>query len=267
MLRPLVITRPQPEAAHWVAQLQAAGQPALALPMMQIGPCTSAAAQAAARAAQAQLDHFDAIMFVSVNAVRYFMPLLANAAQRFPAQARAWAPGPGTAQALQQHGIPTDRIDQPRADARQFDSESLWEQVQAQVTKNHRILVVRGSDAEQSHAPTGQGRQWLTQQLEQAGASVSFAPVYERQATPPSPALRQTIEDLRAQHAIWLLSSSECTQHLINHAHGLTWQHATALATHPRIAQHAKRLGFGHVIDTKPAVQSIVSSIESLNDL
>lgn len=267
MQRPLVVTRPQPEAGHWVAELQAAGQPAIALPMMQIGPCTAAAAQTAVQAAQDKLDRFDAFMFVSINAVRYFMQRLADNAQSFPMHARAWAPGPGTAQALMHYGITLDRIDQPSADALQFDSESLWARVQSQVSAGNQILIVRGSDAEQANAHRGKGRQWLTDQLEQAGAHVSFAPVYERQATPPSRTLLQNIERLRAQNAIWLLSSSECALHLINSAQGLTWQQATALATHPRIAQHAQRLGFGHVIDTKPAVQSIVASIESLNDL
>lgn len=267
MQRPLVVTRPQPEAAHWVKQLQATGQLAIALPMMQIGPCTAVAAQTAVQAAQENLDRFDAFMFVSVNAVRYFMQRLASSAQSLPAHARAWAPGPGTAQALLQYGIAADRIDQPSADAPQFDSESLWARVQAQVGTGSRILIVRGSDAEQANAHTGKGRQWLTEQLERAGAHVSFAPVYERQAIPASRALLQNIEHLRAQNAIWLFSSSECAQHLIDSAAGLTWQQVTALATHPRIAQHAQRLGFGHVIDTKPAVQSIVASIESLNDL
>ena len=76
MSRPrLIVTRPQPEADHWVAQLQAQGVAAQALPLIEIGPATLAAdveALAQAQAAIAQ-QRYGAIMLVSGNAAQYFL--------------------------------------------------------------------------------------------------------------------------------------------------------------------------------------------------
>ncbi|MGN1055477.1 MAG: uroporphyrinogen-III synthase, partial [Comamonas sp.] len=99
-MRHVVVTRPQPEAQQWVQRLTAQGCGACAVPLMEIGPCTHPAAQAAVQQALAQLASFQAVMFVSGNAVRYFFDRLHDQGLHLPATTRLWAPGPGTAQAL-----------------------------------------------------------------------------------------------------------------------------------------------------------------------
>lgn len=267
-MRPIVVTRPQPEAALWVQQLQAAGQAAVAcMPMLEIGPSQAAAAQAAIQAALLQLDAYDAFMFVSGNAVRYMERNLKQQGLRLSPVARLWAPGPGTAHALVEHGFALHQIDQPAQDAAQFDSEALWTQVQHQVSQGTRILIVRGSTPEAENNTTGHGRQWLSEQLLHRGAQVDFAPVYERSAPALDAARQAAIMQLRQRSAIWLFSSSECLKNLASSVSNPTWIDQTALVTHPRIAQEARKLGFGCVIDTKPTVQAIVCSIKSLHDL
>lgn len=259
----LVVTRPQPDAALWTQQLQDQGLNACALPMMEIGPSRSAEAQASVHTALQQLPHYRALMFVSGNAVRHFFALLRSHALTAPAAALYWSPGPGTSQALLSEGIQAQSIIQPASNASQFDSESLWEQAQHHIQAGDHVLIVRGGDGQQA---AGQGRQWLTEQLQQCGVQVAFAAVYERLPPEVTPAFLERITTLRNQNALWLLSSSECMQHLVRCNSAWSWHSHTALATHPRIAQQARQAGFGRVIETLPTVQGIAASIKSLHD-
>ena len=121
----VIVTRPAREAAHWVRQLQAHGMVANALPLIAIGPDTDAAARQALREARSQLGQYRALMFVSGNAVAYFFesnwPLALDAKALSAIKIRAWAPGPSTSRALEQAGVPPDRIDGPAANAPQFE--------------------------------------------------------------------------------------------------------------------------------------------------
>lgn len=256
-----MVTRPQPEADHWVTLLQREGIASCALPLMVIGPNTNPTAQAAIAQAVAQLHRYHALMFVSGNAVRYFWQHLPSASTLLSPSTRCWSPGPGTTQALLAAGIAASRIDQPSEQAPQFDSEALWAQVHPQALAGRRVLVVRGGDGASA---TGQGRTWLTEQLLHRGVQVDFAPVYTRQAPTITGQWLAMAHTLREQQAIWLFSSSECVQHLQSSQPTWDWSSHTALATHPRIAAQAQSLGFGHVVQTHPSVHSIAGSIKSL---
>ena len=260
----LVVTRPQPDAALWVQQLEASGVQAIALPMMEIGPSQSPAATAAVHQAFAQLGCYRALMFVSGNAVRHFFTQLRQHKLAIGNMQQCWSPGPGTSNALISEGIKASALIQPTLNAPQFDSESLWEQAQHHIQAGDKILIVRGGDGTEA---SGQGRQWLTEQLKQNSVQVDFAPIYERHAPVNSPQLQQNIESLRLQQAVWLFSSSECIQNLLRCTPALSWQAHTALVTHPRIAQQAHHAGFGRIVETLPTVQAIASSIKSLHDL
>lgn len=262
----VIVTRPAREAAHWVEQLGARGLAATALPLIAIAPCTDPHAQAALAQARAQLDSYRAAMFVSGNAVDYFFgqkwPLTLAAPAPSAIKTRAWAPGPGTVRALVHAGVPRDRIDSPAPDALQFDSQALWLQVAWQVRPGDRILIVRGCAA--GPAPgTGQGRDWLARQIEQAGATVEFVVAYKRGAPRLTPEQTALAHAAASDGSWWLLSSSEALAHLASAAPGLPLQAARALATHPRIAQAARAAGFGHVQECRPALEDVVASIES----
>ncbi|WP_404976822.1 MULTISPECIES: uroporphyrinogen-III synthase [unclassified Acidovorax] len=269
--RRAIVTRPARDAAQWVADLQARGVPAVALPLIAIGPATQPALQTALQQARADLCRWRALMFVSGNAVHYFFEpnqALALDTQALTAiKTRAWAPGPGTRQALLEAGVPAAAIDSPAADAEQFDSESLWLQVQPQVRPGDRVLVVRGTTSGASVEPGGtggRGRDWLAQQIEQAGGQVDFVAVYERGAPQLTPAQQSLAQQATVDGSVWLLSSSEAVAHLAAALPGQHWQAAQALCTHPRIAQAARGLGFGMVTECRPALSDVVASIESL---
>lgn len=257
----VLVTRPAPEAGHWVAQLQARGIAASALPLIDIAAQERHSALAQACRDCAAPGHYRAVMFVSGNAVVHFF---AAGAQLAPAT-RAWSPGPGTARALQAAGVPAQQIDGPPPDAAQFDSEALWPVVRAQIQPGDRVLIVRGSPGAGA-GPAGSGREWLAEQLRQAGARIDFVAVYQRRAPQLAPAALALARAAAHDGTLWLFSSSEAIANLQRALPGTDWSQARALATHPRIAAAAQQAGFGHVQECRPALNAVAASIESAHE-
>ncbi len=268
----VVITRPAVDAQVWVDALQAAGHDALALPLIEVGPATHR--QPVAQA-WAQWAEFQAVMFVSAQAVRYFFDSQPAAMRADAGQAasvtwaygpRCWATGPGTHKALLQAGVPEACIDSPAADATQFDSEALWQRVACQVKAVQPVLIVRGHDVStDAGAPlNGTGRDWLAQQLQVVGVTAQFVVAYERRAPVWSAAQQAQAVQAAADGRVWCFSSSQAIHNL---AHGLpaqNWAKARCIATHPRIAQTAQALGFGEIQMSKPSLADLLVSLESL---
>ena len=256
----VIVTRPRREADLWVQQLRERGLVAQALPLIDIAsiPYPQPVADAWRR-----LHLYDAVMFVSGNAVEQFFALKPSDVRwnaTSPATApRAWATGPGTRQALQQAGIADAGIDAPDVAATQFDSEALWQRVASAVSPRSRVLIVRGSDA----AGRSAGRPWLSDQLQAAGATVELLPVYQRLAPVWSPEERTLAAEALHDGSVWLFSSSEAVLHLCELLPGHAFDAGRAVATHPRIAQAARDAGFGVVAEARPALDGVIASIES----
>jgi uroporphyrinogen-III synthase len=264
----IIVTRVQPQAQQWVAQLQQLGFDALALPLIEVRALADAAPL---RAAWHDLPNLAAVMFVSRAAVDYFFmenTALALINQGHDAiKTRYWCTGPGTAKALLRQGLASAQIDSPPEQAGQFDSEALWARVQSEIKPGDRVLIVRGdSEADEPQADTmrpGVGRDWLADRLTQAGAQVQFVVAYRR-GPPAWTAAEQAFARVSAEDgALWLLSSSEAVAHLKHLLPGQAWASARALATHPRIADAARQQGFGQVAVTRPTLEDVVASIKS----
>ena len=252
----VVVTRPQREAQQWVRSLEQAGHEAWALPLIGIGPAPdSAAVQQAWR----HIARYQAVMFVSANAVEGFFALqLAGAT--IPAQ--AWATGPGTVRALRHAGVPDGDIVAPAPDAAQFDSEALWQQVRHRLGERADVLIVRGADA-QGLGSEGAGREWFAQQLRLAGAGVEFLASYERQRPEPDAAALQKARGAASDGSVWVFSSSEAVHNLKIVLPAQDWRAAVAVATHARIAAAVRAAGFGRVRESRPSLSDVVASIES----
>jgi uroporphyrinogen-III synthase len=215
--------------------------------------------------AWAQWSYFQAVMFVSAQAVRYFF-------ERQPASLtwangpRCWATGPGTHKALLQAGVPEACIDSPAADAAQFDSEALWQRVSTQVLAGKPVLIVRGHDVntQPDAALSGTGRDWLAQQLQAAGASVQFVVAYERRAPVWSAQEKAQATQAATDGSVWCFSSSQAIQNLVLILPAQNWVNARCIATHPRIVQTAQGLGFGEIHMSKPSLTDVLVSLESL---
>lgn len=261
----VIVTRPLEDARKWVDDLRAAGHNADALPLMEVsGPPSPRAVEEAWH----KLVSFHAVMFVSGNAVTHFFECKPPQSTVFSAQAaiktRAYAPGPGTANALLHAGVVRECIDAPGSDAAQFDSEALWAVVKSQVVPGFRLLVVRGASADAEGPRNGVGRDWFAQQVRDAGGGVEFVVAYQRGAPVWMPAQQVLAQTALGDGSIWLLTSSEAVTHLGTLCKGQSLHCAKAIATHPRIARAARSAGFGTVAESAPTLDALLSSIESL---
>jgi uroporphyrinogen-III synthase len=246
----LLVTRPAAQAREWVARLRTRGIEAHALPLICIGP---AADRQAVIDAWSTVADRALVVFVSPNAVEQFFALR-PLGMTWPAATRAGAPGPGTTDMLIQAGVPLDCIVEPAADAAQFDSEALWQRLADLPWAGARVLCVRGDG----------GRDWLIEQLRHAGATVDTVCAYRREAPVLDDEGRATLEAALAQPAamLWWFSSSEAIEHLERLAPGADWSRARALASHPRIAERARRAGFGCVDEMRPTPDELLAALE-----
>ncbi len=240
----LIVTRPAAQAADWVRQLAALGLQAQALPLLGIEPVDDTAPL---RAAWQALPSCKLVVFVSPNAVQHFFAAAPGAA--WPPSVLAGSTGPGTTRALRQAGVAAAQIVEPDAEAAQFDTEALWSRLQAMAWTAERVQVVRGEG----------GRDWLADVLRQQGAQVDFIAAYRR--TPPrlDAAGRALLADACSQPAqhLWLFSSSQAVGCLRALAPAADWSRSRALASHPRIVQAVRDLGFGQVQITAPTVLAV----------
>jgi uroporphyrinogen-III synthase len=274
----VIVTRPETDAQAWLDAIQKAGHEAVYLPLIEIGPAPDA--QAVDLAWQ-QWPRWQAVMFVSAQAVRMFF------AQR-PMQAgpRFWATGPGTRQALIEAGVAAHYIDAPNADSAQFDSEALWQVVSPSLKKQVPVLIVRGNEDSLDSNPTltanatasansnpsnnqpvnpqGVGRDWLAKQIIQAGASVEFVIAYSRRPPQWSAPQLEIAKQAAFDGSVWCFSSSQAVLHLQAQLPNVQWNKACCVATHARIAQTARDVGFVHVLQTRPVLSDVLASLESL---
>ena len=265
---PVLVTRPADSAQRWVQALQRRGIAAQALPLIDIAPVSDPAAAQVLQQARDDWATWRAVMFVSGNAVRYFFEekqaenLIKQA--QIAIKTRVWTPGPGTLRCLLALGLSPALIDTPAPDAAQFESETLWQQVRGQILPGARVLIVRGSN--HPVTPQGEGRDWLARQLTAAGAQVHCVAAYTRHPPQWDAAQRALALQAVAEGGLWLLSSAQALQHLCAALPQQRWHTARALATHPRIAVAAQAAGFGRVDTCRPALQDVITSIESLHE-
>jgi len=291
----VIVTRPETDAQAWLDAIQKAGHEAVYLPLIEIGPAPDT--QAVDLAWQ-QWPRWQSVMFVSAQAVRMFF---AQRPHQVPIETkhssqdltdvlgesagpRYWATGPGTRQALIEAGLATNRIDAPSVESAQFDSEALWQVVAPLLKKQAPVLIVRGNeDTSESNAPStthenpipipsnnqpvnpqGVGRDWLAQQIVEAGASVEFVVAYSRR--PPRWSAQQLgiAKQAASDGSVWCLSSSQAVLYLQAQLPLLKWDQARCVATHARIAQTARDLGFLKVAQTRPVLSDVLASLESL---
>jgi uroporphyrinogen-III synthase len=250
----LIVTRPEPQAERWVAQLSALGVPAKALPLLQTTPLAN---DQHVIQAWSDVATVEGVMFVSPAAVHAWMQAR-PAGLAWPRTTWAAAPGPGTAQALRAQGVAT--VYEPAQDAEHFDSESLWAALPPSAQSARHVLIVHG----------GTGRTWLAQQWQQAGSGVRQVQAYVRTAAVLSPSQRAEMHNAlqRPEQHAWLLSSSEIVDALAGHARQAATGSADplqahwAVCTHPVIVQRAQAAGFGRVTPSQPTVASVAACLQ-----
>lgn len=247
----LIVTRPAAQAGGWVEALREAGIDAAALPLLRIEPVAD---PTPLHAAWQRLGGHALVVFVSANAVQQFFAARPPGCT-WPAALRAGATGAGTVAALRAAGVPEAAIVAPAADAAS-DSEALWARLAGEDWSGRRVLTVRGED----------GRDWLAETLRGRGAEPAFVAAYRR--LPPvldeaGRGLLAAAVGRPADHA-WLFSSSEAARNLGLLAPQAGWAGGRAMATHARIADAARQLGFGHVLACSPTPAAVAAAMREL---
>lgn len=219
----IVVTRPARQAAGFAQKLAALGATPIVFPAIVILP---PADHSALDAALADLARYDFAFFVSANAAEYGTP----PAGTWPARLTAFAPGPGTAEALAACGVPSVRVP-----ATTQDSEGLLALPELARVTGKRAVIFRGEG----------GRELLADTLRQRGASVECVACYRRAA--PASGAQGLVDALRERRAhAFTITSSEGFDNLWQVlgepgrelARALPW-----FAPHPRIAAHGRALG------------------------
>lgn len=222
----VLVTRPARQAAGLVRQLATLGAAPIVFPAIVILPPSDPAPLARAHAA---LASYDAAIFVSANAAEYGAP------GAWPAHVTAYATGPGSAAALVAVGVTDVRIPDTT-----FDSDGLLALPTLADVRGRRIAIFRGEG----------GRDRLGEALRARGATVDYVDCYRR-ARPESGA-EGLAEALRAGrvHAL-TLTSSEGLDNLcavLPPDASAIMRRVPAFAQHPRIAEHARALGFPAIV-------------------
>ena len=220
----VIVTRPARQAAGLTRQLAALGATPIVYPAIVILP---PADRALLDAVHATLDRFDIAIFVSANAVEYGVP----APETWPSKLLALAPGPGTAAALAATGIAGARIPTTT-----FDSSGLLALSELRDVAGKHVVVFRGEG----------GRADLGDTLRERGAAVTYVECYRRAAPATGAAgLGEVLREGRA-HALTLTSSEGldnlCALLAATDLERL--RRVPAFVPHPRIAEHARTLGF-----------------------
>lgn len=263
----VIITRPLREATKWAAALTDAGYDARALPLVEVAGAPQVEEVVLA---WQRLGEFDAVMFVSGNAVDHFFRLNLAAAPVFTAGAaiktRAFATGPGTVAALLRANVETSCVDAPGPESQQFDSEALWAVVGGQIGPGYRVLIVRGTGSSRSESSLGegQGRDWFAKQVTRVGGQVEYVVSYQRVEVRLAGDELEFARNAASDGSVWMFSSSEAIGNLVASCPGYDWHLAKAVVTHPRIGETARLAGFGTVRESRPSLASLLASIESM---
>jgi uroporphyrinogen-III synthase len=276
----VVLTRPQPESHTWIQQLCASGFNAVNWPLIDIIGHTE---QNKLDELLGTLPQFKALMFVSSSAVEHFMSHDALKRILINSETACWATGPGSAQTLMRLGIKPARIITPNPDAKQFDSKHLWLEIKDTVHPEDQILFVKGLDQDaelesglmisSSKAPhvlqtlsdfAPSGSNWLIHKLQDMGLTVQCLHVYARTSPVWSDSQKALAKETLKNQSVWVFSSSIAIENLTLLLPDQDWSNARAIATHERIAEKAKQLGWGVVLTSRPTPNDVLTLLKSI---
>ncbi|BBE09287.1 Uncharacterized protein MCB1EB_1126 [Mycoavidus cysteinexigens] len=266
MTRTAVLTRSRGQSISLLQILTTAGMETFEFPLIGIAAAPDNTLLIQAFAA---LKRFALVIFVSPAAIDFASALWPRP---WPGSVPIGVVGPGSVQALKQHGItaPLQCVitpgSQAAGQAARYDSEALaaaLDQTLGLASFSGRaVLIVRGDS----------GREWLAETLRAYGAQVEIVSAYRRVLPAPTSTQWARVRALLAggSHA-WLLTSSQGVRHLdqLAQTHLSETEHnalkrSPMVAPHARIAEFAYAAGFVtitqcHACDTSVA-RALLSS-------
>ncbi len=252
----LIVTRPGEPGRRLSATLRNRGQAALWWPAFDLQPPGELGAL---RSLARGLSQFDLAIFVSPAAVRGWIEL--ELCDAWPASTAIAAVGATSLQLALERlpGAGAARVLAPAAGQADWaGSEGLWALLKQQPALAQRVLIVRAES----------GRDWLAEQLREAGAQVQFAAVYRRVVHEPTDAQRAALSawQVAPREAAVLVTSSEAVtaldRQLACSEPARRWlREALALYTHARIAQALRTAGYARVRSCEPTADAVQAAL------
>lgn len=197
----ILASRPLAQNSSWSSKLQAAGYRVLALPLLAIAQVQEPAQQQSIKNCILDFDHYDAVIFVSQNAVEATWQWLDQYWPQLPQGITYYAVGIKTA-AQVQHFLGSEATVHAALTA--MNTEELLALPGLQQVAHQRILICRGLG----------GRPRLGDELENRGAAVTYCELYQR--TLPAEAVTQfTDANLNPAQDVLCVFSGETLQNLL----------------------------------------------------
>jgi len=168
----VLVTRPKKQAENLCDLIRKSGGEAIAFPVIEIMPFEQA------QSGIVTLQGIDMIIFISQNAVDYFMK---GVNEKIPHGTLMISIGEASSRSMRSHHLRVDL--QPHTS---IGSEGLLLLPELQNMKGKKVLIVRGQG----------GRELLAETLRQRGADVDYLNVYQRGL--PSPSSAQCQQAIKA---------------------------------------------------------------------
>ena len=224
----VVITRPVAQAENLARLVREAGGEPLCVPAIEILPLAD---PAPFHALAQRLDAFDLAIFVSRNAVRSALGLLAG--KPWPARLKVATVGQGSQEELEQRGFAG--VIAPSA---QSDSEALLALPELAAVRGRRIVIFRGDG----------GRKLLGDELGKRGASVEYVACYRRVKPEAGAILNEAWG--RDVDAVTVSSAEGLGNFLqmLGERRAANLAETPVFVPHPRVAEEAANRGLKRVI-------------------
>ena len=241
------MTRPAGQADGLAALIRQAGGEPIELPAIEIRDLSDLTTF---HAVADRLESFDCAIFVSRNAVRKAVALLAKrrAGRPWPAHLRVATVGAGSREEMTVQGF-TDVI----TPATQFDSEALLGLPEFSSIAGRRIVIFRGEG----------GRKYLGDTLAARGAVVEHATCYRRVLPEAGRTALDAAWALGKVDAV-LVSSGEGLANLLEMLGSAGPQRLAGIALfvpHERVAGEAARQGLGRVLVAGPGDAQMTAAL------
>jgi uroporphyrinogen-III synthase len=248
----VLITRPRGRGETLAAAIRAAGGRVAEVPLLAVEPLDAQRDAALCETADIrlqQLDRYDVIIVISINAVMLGLERASRFWPKWPAGPRWYAIGAATAEALRQWDI------EAIAPSQGMYSEALLAQPELQDMEGEHVLLIRGVG----------GRETLAETLRARGAIVTYAECYRR----VEPLLDDNARAaLTAPVDVICVNSAETLVNLWNNLPDAERPAVCARALivpSTRVAEKAQAFGFQHVVVAANA--GTAATLDTLTEL
>ena len=226
----VLVARPQEQGATLTAQLQKKGAEVIQLPAIEIKPTPLSPSL---KNCFLNLDQYQHVIAVSTHAALLSLHWIDQYWPQLPVSIKWYAVGEKTASAL--NGADIEAITAFQGN----DSEALLDLSELAHLNNENVLILRGVD----------GRELLKQTLEQRGARVDYAELYQRTLPPYTDSeLNEAL--IKFSPYILITLSGETLHNLVKLSQNrdIVITDKTVLVPSERVAEQARSLGFSKIL-------------------